>query len=181
LECIESAIGLPRWDPQEIRINLLLAAAGLAAAAWAFVPHGLSPLFGLLGFGMPLIAWARLAKYDGNQSYVRDFRSAGRTLWLVLPLMALFAWCHRVGLAPVYFLGLATFFIGAILFSAAVGGKQGQSFIGWAVALMIGGLLIPMQVAPVIAVFAGAIAVGGVVSAALAYVAREESASHASS
>jgi len=179
LECIESAIGLPRWDPQEIRINLLLAAAGLAAAIWAAIPHGLSPLLGLFSFALPVVEWLRVAKNNQSRSYVRDFRSAGRTAWLALPLVALFAWCRIFNLNPLQFLGLATFLIGAILFSAAIGEKQVRSVIGWALTLMLGGLLLPVEVAPVIAVLAGAIAAGGVISAALAYAGRKESTSHA--
>jgi hypothetical protein len=97
----------------------------------------------------------------------------------VLPLVALFAWCGQVGLTPLEFLGLATFLIGTVLFSATLGDKQGLSLAGWAAALIIGGLLLPLNVAPVIAVFGGALALGGLISAALAYATRKESISHA--
>jgi hypothetical protein len=179
LESIESAIGLPRWDPHEIRMNLLLAASGLTAAAWALIPHGLSPLLGLCSFAVPVIGWLRIAPTSEDKFAVRDVRSARRTVWLALPLIGLFAWCRIIGLGPAEFLGLAIFLIGVVLFSAAVGGKQACSLIGWAVALMIGGLGLSLDGAPVIAVLAGAIAAGGVISAAIAYAAREESPSHA--
>lgn len=180
LETIKSAIGLPpRWDPREVRINLLFAAAGLAAAIWALVPHTHSTLLGLLYFIVPVIAWLRAGKTSDGPPAGREFRSALRTVWLALPLIALFYWCRQIGLTPLGFLGLATFLIGTVLFSAAVSEKQELSLVGWAVALMIGGLLLPLEVAPVIAVFAGALALGGLISAALAYAAREESTSHA--
>ncbi len=179
LETIKSVIGLSRWDPREVRINLLFAATGLAATVWALVPHTLSPLLGLFFFAVPVIEWLRIGKTSDGQPAGREFRRALRTAWLALPLIGLFSWCHRIGLTPLEFLGLATFLIGTVLFSAAVSEKQGLSLVGWAAALMIGGLLLPLEVAPVIAVFAGALAFGGLISAALAYAAREESTSNA--
>ena len=180
LETIKSAIGLPpRWDPREVRINLLLAAAGLAATVWALIPHGLSPLLGLCFFAVPVVEWIRFGRTPESYTAGREFRSALRTVWLALPLIALFAWCRQVGVTPLQFLGLATFLIGTVLFSAALGEKQLRSLVGWAAALIVGGLLLPLELAPVIPVFAGTLALGGIISAALAYVAREESMSHA--
>lgn len=180
LETINSAIGLPsRWDPREVRINLLLAAAGLAAMLWALLPHELSPLLGLCFLSVPVIEWLRTATTGESHMSGREFRCALRTFWLVLPLVALFAWCRQIGLTPLEFLGLATFLIGTVLFSAGLGEQQRRSFVGWAAALMIGGLLLPMEFAPVVAVFAATLASGGIISAALVYAAREESTSHA--
>lgn len=179
LDTIQSAIGLePRWDPREIRINLLFAAAGLAAAAWALAPHNLSPLFGLWFLSIPVFAWLRGMKSSEAHMTKREIRGALRTTWLALPLVALFAWCRQLGLAPLVFLGLALFLIGTVLFSAAVGEMQLKSPLGWAAALMLGGLLLPLEVAPAVAVFAGTIAMGGLASAALVYATREESTSH---
>lgn len=179
LDAIQSAIGLePRWDPREIRINLLFAAAGLAGMAWALAPHNLSPLVGLWFLAIPVFAWLRGMKIPEAHMTKREIRGALRTIWLALPLAALFAWCRQVGLSPLVFLGLALFLIGTVLFSAAVGEKQMKSPLGWAAALMLGGLLLPLQVAPVVAVFAGTIAMGGLASAALVYATREESTSH---
>ena len=70
LETIKSAIGLPpRWDPREVRINLLLAAAGLAAMVWALVPHELSPLLGLCFFAVPVIEWLRTAEEQAKATW----------------------------------------------------------------------------------------------------------------
>jgi hypothetical protein len=180
LENIQAAIGLPpRWDPREVRVNLLFAAAGVVAAVWALIPLPLSPVAGLLFFAIPVIDWLRAAKNNNDHLASRECRSALRTAWLALPLIALFLWCRQLGLTPLEFLGLAVFLIGMVLFSAAVGEKQGLSLVGWALALMIGGLLLPLQIAPVVAVFAGALALGGLISAALAYAMREESMNHA--
>lgn len=179
LATIQSAIGLPtRWDPREVRINLLFAAAGLAAMAWALVPHSFSPLCGLFLFVVPVIDWLRMGNSGDGQFAGREFRHALLTAWLALPLIALFFLCRQIGLTPLQFLGLAIFLVGTVLFSAFLGEKQGRPFLGWAAALMIGGFLLPWEIAPVIAVFAGALAAGGLVSAALAYIAREESGSH---
>ena len=180
LNTIEAAIGLPpRWDPREVRINLLFTGAGLIAAAWVLVPHGAWPLLGLCFFALPLIEWLRTGKSGESRVTCREFRSALRTAWLALPLVALFAWCQWVGLTPLEFLGLATFLIGTLLFSAALGNNQGRSLAGWAAALMVGGLLIPLELAPVIASLAGTLASGGFISAVLSYAAREKSTSHA--
>ena len=108
LETMKSAIGLPpRWDPREVRINLLLAAAGLAATVWALIPHGLSPLLGLCFFAVPVVEWIRFGRTPESYTAGREFRSALRTVWLALPLIALFAWCRQVGVTPLQFLGLS--------------------------------------------------------------------------
>jgi hypothetical protein len=180
LEAIQSAIGIsPQWDLREVRINLLFAAAGLAAVLWALVPHQLSPLLGLCFLAVPVIEWLRTASFSESHVARREFRSALGTVWLALPLVALFAWCRQVGVTPLAFLGLAIFLVGTVLFSAAVGERQGRSLLGWAVALMIGGLLLPLELAPVVPIFAGILALGGIISAALAYAVREESTNHA--
>jgi hypothetical protein len=146
---------------------------------WALVPHTLAPDLGLAFFALPVVEWLRTAKTNDDRVSRREFRSALRTVWLALPLLALFSWCRQVGLTPLEFLGLATFLIGTILFSAALGDKQGFSFAGWAAALIVGGLLLPLGIAPMIAVFAGALALGGLISAGLAYATQKESTSHA--
>lgn len=180
LETIHSAMGLPpRWDPREVHINLLFAAAGIAAMVWALIPHPLPPILGLTFFALPVIEWLRAAKRSDDRVTRREFRSSLRTVWLVLPLVALFSWCRQIGLTPIEFLGLAIFLIGTILFSGALGEKQGLSLMGWAAALIIGGLLLPLGVAPVVAVFAGTLAFGGLISAAFAYAIWKESTSHA--
>ena len=180
LETINSAIGIsPQWDPREVRINLLLAAAGLAAMLWGLVQHELSPLLGLCFLAVPVIEWLRTGKTTESHMTGREFRTALRTVWLGMPLVALFAWCRQIGVSPLEFLGLAIFLIGTVLFSAALGERQGRSLVGWAVALMFGGLLLPLELAPVVPVFAGTLALGGIISAALVYAAREESTSHA--
>jgi hypothetical protein len=179
IDSIESAMGLSRRDPQEFRLNVLLAAAGLAALIWSLIPHGLSPLLGLISFAVPVTAWLRLSTTRAEPFRAREFQSAARTLWLALPLLGLFAWCRQSGLAPIQFLGLAIFLIGSILFAASAGEKQGRSFIGWGLALMVGGLIIPLQVAQVVVVFALAIVAGSAISALLTLLAREEATGHA--
>jgi len=180
LETMESAIGLPpRWDANEIRINLLFAAAGLAAVAWALLPHGLSPLVGLCFLLVPVIAWARTGTTGESPVAGREFRSALRTVWLAIPLVALFGWSRQVGLTATEFLSLSIFLIGAILFSAAVGEKQMNSLLGWAAALMTGALLLPLGAGHIVAVFAATLVMGGLLSALFAYANRERQASHA--
>jgi hypothetical protein len=180
LDTIGSAIGLPpRWDPREVRINLLFAVAGVAALAWALAPHPLSPLFGLTLLAIPVIEWARFATASANPvATARDFRQSVRAIWLALPLLALFVWSRHVGLPPLHYLGLAIFLLGTALFSAAVAEKQGFSFLGWAAALMAGGLLLPLEFAPAVALLSGVIALGGLISAVLLYLSREEPSSN---
>jgi hypothetical protein len=97
----------------------------------------------------------------------RDVRDSIRTLWLALPILAFYMWSRHVGLLPLQFLGIATFLVGSVLFMPAVGERGSRPFLGWTVALMTGGLLLPLSVAPVIAVVAGAISLGGLTSAAI--------------
>jgi hypothetical protein len=184
LETIEGAIGLSRaWGPGELRVTLLFVAAGLAAAAWALLARGASPLWGLTALVVPVAAWLRLALAPVERSAFarRDLRGALRTLWLAPPLAALFFWCRHAGLRPVDFLGLSTFLVGTVLLCAAAGDKSQRALWGWAVALTAGGLLLPIGVAPPAALLAAAIACGALGSAAAAYLDRRESPDHATS
>jgi hypothetical protein len=178
---MEAALQLPsRPDPHEFRINLLFAAAGLVSVAWALLSHGYYPLIGLCTLAVPLTAWARAGTAAHSHLSHPDFRSAMRTIWLAVPLAGLFAWSRYVELPPAQFLGLAIFVVGAILFSSAVGQKQMNSIAGWSAALMAGGLLLPIGLAPVVAVFAGTLGLGGFLSAVLAFMTREGRAHGAS-
>jgi hypothetical protein len=173
LAAIRSAAGLESaWGRRDLRTNLWLATAGLVAAGWALAPHGFWPVLGLLAFLAPVAEWLRSAtsgRADGYEAerVRRDVRDSIRTLWLALPILALYAWCRHVGLPPLQFLGLAAFLVGSVLFMPAIGERANRPFLGWAVALMMGGLLVPLGVAPVIAVVAGAISLGGLTSAAI--------------
>jgi len=182
LDTINSVMGLPpQWDHHEVQVNLLFGLAGLAALAWTLAPHHLSPLLGLTLLVIPVIQWMRLVTVSAKPiAAARDFRQSIRTVWLALPLLGLFAWSRHVGLAPLQYLGLATFLMGTALFSAAVGEKQGSSLLGWAAALMVGGLLLPLEFGPAVAVLAGAIALGGLGSAAFLYLSRGESSKYGS-
>src|SRR5690349_1339328 len=92
LNTIETALGLPAdYRPREMRVYLLLAAAGLVAMIWAIAPHGLPPVLGFGAFIVPMIAWLRLAK---TESTVGECRGALATFWLVIPLAALFGLCR---------------------------------------------------------------------------------------
>ena len=176
LDTIETALGLPAdYRPREMHVYLMLAAAGVVAMIWAIAPHGLPPVLGFGAFIVPVIGWLRLAK---TESTAGECQSALATFWLAVPLAGLFALCRYLGLEPVVFLGLATFVIGVILFSAALGARSGLAVLGWAIALMVGGLLLPLRLAPAVAVIAGALAVGGFVAAALLFVARGQAANH---
>ena len=67
LETIEHALAIPPdCQPREMRIYLLLAAAGLVALAGALVPHGLSPVWGMCAFIVPTIAWLRVARTEST-------------------------------------------------------------------------------------------------------------------
>ena len=183
LETMESAIGLSRsWNPSEVRLNLLFAAAGLAAILWLIVPHGLMPVLGLCFFAIPIAEWAQfVATHSTEDRFIRrDFKSALRTFWLLVPLLSLFLWCQHFGLAPLEFLGLATFLVGVVLFSAAVGERFERSLLAWSVPLMCGGLVLPLEVVPFAAVLAAALGLGGLMSAGLAFAARKDFSNHAS-
>ena len=182
LENIESAMGLRHpFDPQEVRVNLLFAGSGLAAALIALIPHGLSPLLGFVLFLVPIVEWLRLANRSPQvaPSTTRDVRAAIRTMWFAVPLFALFLWCRHQGLLPLQFLGLAVFVIGALLFSSAIGERYERTLLGWSAALMAGGLALPLNLAPPIAVLAITLACGGLLAAVLAFAAREDSSDHA--
>jgi hypothetical protein len=179
LDAMESALALPTQPhPSECRMYLLFAAAGLVAIVWSLLPHGLPATLGFCAFILPVALWLGFARTQANN---KERRGALRTLWLVLPIMALFVWCRVMDLSQLVFLGLTTFLVGALLFSAAVGERNTNSLFGWALALMIGGLVLPLQPAPPSAVLAGVLASGGMISAVLLYITRERSSNHASS
>ena len=71
--------------------------------------------------------------------------------------------------------------IGTVLFSAALGKSAGLPILGWAIALMVGGLVVPLELAPAVAVLAGALAAGGFLAAVLCYFTRGQAASYATS
>lgn len=184
LDTIEAAIDLPpASDPREVHINLLFVAAGLAATAWATLPHGWDPSFGLLFFAVPVVRWLSFLRPLPQQptSAQRELHSARRTLWLFVPLLALFFWCRQIGLTPLHYLSLAIIFVGGVLFLATISGGRGRSFFGWSLALMCGGFTVALEIAPVIAVFGATLGLGGLVSAALAAATRKDSTNHAAS
>src|SRR5262245_15363802 len=115
LEAIRTAAGLQSaWGRRDLRMTRWLAAAGLVAVGCALAPHEYWPVLGLLAFLAPVAEWLRSAMSGGADGRVaertrRDVRDSIRTLWLALPILALYAWCRRVGLPPPQFLGLATF------------------------------------------------------------------------
>jgi hypothetical protein len=178
LDVVQSALGLPQPAPPiERKIYLLFAAAGLLALVWALVPHRFPAALGFCAFIPPVALWLRFARAEASD---KECRGALRTLWLMVPILALFVWCRLMDLSPLVFLGLTTFLVGALLFSAAVGEPHWRSIVGWAMALMMGGLALPLP-APPLAVLAGALALGGLISAALLTFTREPSSNHAPS
>jgi hypothetical protein len=127
-------------------------------------------------FIVPTIAWLRVAQTESTTS---ECGSAMKTLWLAVPLAGLFALCRYLEFAPVVYLGLATFLVGVLLFSAALGERSGHAILGWAIALMVGGLLLPMAIAPPVATIAGALSLGGFAAATVLHFTREQAAKHA--
>jgi hypothetical protein len=179
LDAVESALGLPTHpQPVERKIYLLFAAAGLVALVWALLPHGLPAALGFCAFIVPVALWLRVAQTEASD---KECRGSICTLWLVFPILALFVWCRAMNLSPLVFLGLSSFLVGALLFSAALGERHWQSLIGWALALMIGGLALPLLPAPPSAMLAGMLALGGTISATLLHITQERSSSHAAS
>jgi hypothetical protein len=172
LDTIQAAIGLqPPQSSKEIRINLSFAGAGLAAIAWSLVATGPIQLAAFAFFLVPFADWLRTAaSCNSHEFYLRrDLRDAFRTVFLALPLVALFIWCRSVGLAPVHFLSLSVFCVGVALFSGAVGSRSEPSYICWSITLMTGGLFVSLGVASPVLVLSGALGLGGLSSALVLY------------
>jgi hypothetical protein len=173
LAVIRTAVGLESmWGRRDLRTNLLLAVAGVAAIGWALAAHGHWPVLGLLAFLVPVVDWLRGGTDGGANGRDtgctrEDLRQAGRALWLALPISALYLWCRYAGMTPLQFLGIATFLVGVALFGPAIGDRGQRPLLPWAVALMAGGLLVPLGILPVIAVIGGSIGLGGLISAAI--------------
>jgi hypothetical protein len=181
LETIQEAIGLAPSEPiKEIRVNAAFAVAGMAAVAWALLATGPFQLAAFAFFLVPFTDWLLTASNTSRKYYVnRDFRGACRTLFLGLPLAALFFWCRSVALSPAHFLSLSVFLIGMALFAGAVSGRSEASYVCWSVALMTGGLLIPLGIASPVLTLCGALGLGGLSSALVLYITHYNSRNYA--
>jgi hypothetical protein len=181
LDVMEHSLGLAHaWDPREYTISLLFAGAGIAAAVWASFAVETSTLLGLGLLVVPVVAWLRAAaRASDDPSVWRDVQAAVRAAWLVFPLVALWFWCRAVGLTELDFLGLSTFLIGAVLFSAAMADWKNLAMVGWAIPLMAAGLLVSVYVEFVVVLLAGAIGLGGLLSATISRLARKKAQCHA--
>ena len=172
LDTIHAALGLDRlWMRDALRISVLFGVAGLMAFAWSQFPHGLAPAWGFAAFLIPTIEWVRSAKraaqMDDAGDVWRETRAATGTLWILLPIAGLFVWTQYMGLQPVQFLGLAIFVLSTLMFSAAVGNRQAAWLLGWALALMIGSLVVAARIAEPVGVIAAAVGFGGFVAAVI--------------
>jgi hypothetical protein len=167
LDTIEAAIGVsPPQPSNEIRINSTFAVAGVAAVTWALVVTGPTHVAAFTFFLVPLTVWLFTAVRGNLQEHyvLRDRRAAFRTVFLALPLAALFFWCRSVGLSPAHFLGLSVFLVGIALFCGAVT-RPDPNYVCWSVALMTGGLLVPLGGASPVLILSGALGLGGLFSA----------------
>jgi hypothetical protein len=173
LEAVRAATGLSDgWGRRGVRNCLLFAGAGLAAAAWALVPHGLPPAAGTIAFLVPVADWLALCRLSASDRPPpgvdwREWRRALSVLWLAVPLAALALWCRQVALPPHQFAGLAAFCLGFALLSAAVGERGQRPLCGWAAGLMAGGLLLPIDAAAALPVLFACLAAGALASAGL--------------
>ena len=168
LAAVQRAAGLaPRWTSAAIRTSLLLAAAGAAAAVWAVVPHGLWPVAGMAAFAIPVIDWWWQARGRADRTAAddREWQEALAVFWYTGPLLLLGLWSRAVGLDLITTVGLMWFMLGFVLFGPAVSEHGMRPLLPWALSFMIGGLLVPLRVAPVLAIVGAAISAGAVVSA----------------
>jgi diacylglycerol kinase len=168
LATMRAATGLaPAWNEHAIRTHLLLAAAGAVAALWAVLPHGLWEIAGLAAFIVPVVDWWWQARGRANRSASddREWREGLMVFWYVLPLGVLAWWSRAVGLELVTMAGLMCFMLGFVLFGSAVSARGARPLLGWALAFMIGGLLIPMRMDAIVPILGLAICAGALTSA----------------
>jgi len=174
LDALRDAAGLGHdFGPAAVRSCLLFACAGAAACVWALVPHGLPPATALAAFAVPAVDWLMACKRSesvppGADADWREWRKALPVFLLVLPLVSLHVWCRAVGLPPAQFLGLSTFAIGFVLFSSAVARRSQLPLVGWAVGLLAGGLLLPLDPARAVLVLSACVGAGALLSAGIA-------------
>jgi hypothetical protein len=163
LGTLRSATGLaPVWTRDSVRTHWLLAAAGAVAAVWALVPHGLWPVAGLTAFAVPAANWwwqsrGRPHRTAANE---REWQEAMAVGWYAAPLALLAIWSRAIGLELMTLAGLMCFMLGLVLFGPAVSERGMRPLLAWAVALMFGGLLMPLGIVPPVPVLAAAIAAG---------------------
>lgn len=170
LATVRAAAGLdPAWNRHAIRTHLLLAAAGAAAAVFAVVPHGLPPIVGLVAFVVPVADWWWQARGRPTRTAAddREWRATLAVLWYALPLVVLGWWSRAIfDVDLVTTAGLMWFMLGFVLFGSAVSERRVRPLLGWAIAFMMGGLLIPVYLGAIVPVLGLAICVGALVSAA---------------
>jgi hypothetical protein len=169
LTTLRAAAGIdPTWTRRDVQTHIWLAAAGLAAALWAVVPHRWPQVLGLAAFAIPVAIWLGQVRPrpDRKNADEQEVREALRVLWFALPLAAFGVWSRVVGLDPIATAGVIWFMLGLVLFSSAVGERRMRPLLGWAIASMAGGLALPLAVAWSIAVLGLAIAIGAAISGA---------------
>jgi hypothetical protein len=169
LATMRAAAGLePVWNRHAIRTHVLLAVAGVAAAGWAIFPHGLPQVIGMAAFIVPLVDWWLQARGrpSGSAADDREWRETLAVLWYALPLTVLAVWSRAVGLELVTMAGLMVFMLGFVLFGSAVSERPVRPLLGWAVAFMLGGLLLPLRTGWIVPIVGLAVSVGALGSAA---------------
>ena len=167
LATVRFAAGLdPAWTPRDVRMHGWLAAAGLLAALWAAIPHGLPPLLGLVTFAIPVALWWWQARGRPQRTAVdmQEWREAMRVFWYVLPIVVFMLWSRAAGLSQIAAAGIIWFMLGLVLFGSAVGERRMRPLLGWAIASMAGGLAMPLAIDWSIPVLGLAIAIGAVIS-----------------
>jgi hypothetical protein len=167
LATLRLAAGLdPTWDRGAVRTHALLAGAGLASALWAALSPDGWQLAGMAAFVVPVVDWARRIRRPSERAAAeeQEWRDSVAVLWYVIPLSLLAWWSPRVGLSLEATGGLMCFLMGFVLFGSAVSERNLRALLGWAIALMAGGLFGPLGIAPLLPVVAAAIALGATIT-----------------
>jgi hypothetical protein len=131
------------------------------------MPHGLWKVAGLAAFILPVADWVWQARMRRSHTAAddREWREAMMVFWYVLPLLALAAWSRVVGLDLAVMAGLMCFLLGFVLFGSAVSERRQRPLLGWAIALMTGGLAMPLRIGWLVPILGLAICAGALVSA----------------
>jgi hypothetical protein len=173
LETIRNAAGISDGPARhDLLGNVLVALAGLSAAAWAMLMHGVAQIWGLAAVVVPigyLISLrVRHRKSTGGSPQVRqDFAAAGSVLSLAVPFVAYALWAQRMKIPPMLVLCTSVFFVGMLMLGGVMSRPRRLELAPWCLAFMAGALLMPATALSPIAVIGLMLAAGGFTSAGI--------------
>jgi hypothetical protein len=147
--------------------HALVAASGLASLAWTALAPARWHFLGLLSILVPVaylivLRFKQRASVGGSPLARREFVDGVGVLALAIPIVIYTLWAQYLGITPLLVLATVMFFVGVMMVGGAA---QPSVLLCWGLAIMAGGLLIPLKLVSPVAAIALALIAGGSISA----------------